>query len=687
MSTPLNITAVFDGATNTDLSGAVQDPATRVFELAVVTAGNIRPWTFPPVGARDWYLQMLSISIPAGGTVTVSIAYPSGERQLVPAEIEGTNSVVTNLLVPQGCTLAIATLDNLGAPAAGTVRMWIYGINDKNYAPLAGHQILSPADATGAGTLKWSAATVQLLEAITSANGLEAGDLAVVTGTGNIYEATTATVAGSTWQPSSGVRVVTDYGAVGDDATVATTAIQAALDGAVNAIQVAGQTGRAHVLVPLGIFVIDAPLVVPHGVSFTGVGSASSLVTYGSKLRLADGSDSDMIRFTGDGSDFIHDVEIAYLALDGNTANQVSGHGIATVDAGGGGLIPGQNFRIHDISIRLVKENGIEIQRRALPLLLADMFIWDCDGFGINLDPSEGISQMVSFDNVSLDDNALGGIRIDNLAGSGADVFIFRSVKLEKSQNGRQDNHIILKDMGSASVVVQGASMVESGGAADAASLIRIEGATQPGYVSLDGVDVRNATTPVIDDIVAGLAVPAQVKQATYQPAVNYRAGTLVGAAPLFHLFNLGGAADAKRTRISQSATALEIFGVSDAGATGTKLWTGLKDGTGWVSFTPNTILVEAGTVAVDQDTTPSVARVNELRTANTIGTSITFFDDGLVGQELTVIFTDGITTVVASASMKLAGGVNFVATANDVLTLRRIAGGVWLEKSRSVNA
>lgn len=84
-------------------------------------------------------------------------------------------------------------------------------------------------------------------------------------------------------------------------------------------------------------------------------------------------------------------------------------------------------------------------------------------------------------------------------------------------------------------------------------------------------------------------------------------------------------------------------------------------------------------------DTTPSVAGGNVWREVNTGATVITAFDDGLNSQEITILFTTGNTTITDGASLQLAGGVDFVGSANDILTLIRIA-TAWFEKSRSAN-
>ncbi len=89
-----------------------------------------------------------------------------------------------------------------------------------------------------------------------------------------------------------------------------------------------------------------------------------------------------------------------------------------------------------------------------------------------------------------------------------------------------------------------------------------------------------------------------------------------------------------------------------------------------------------------DADATPSVANGDVFTVTNTGATTITAFDDGQEGQQITLIFKDGNTTVQDASIggvIQLAGGANFAATADDVLVL--ITDGTnWYEVSRSVN-
>ena len=66
--------------------------------------------------------------------------------------------------------------------------------------------------------------------------------------------------------------------------------------------------------------------------------------------------------------------------------------------------------------------------------------------------------------------------------------------------------------------------------------------------------------------------------------------------------------------------------------------------------------------------------------------TTITNFTGASDGQEITLRFGDSNTTIT-NANAALAGGVNFVSSSNDMLTLvYRASGTIWFEKCRSIN-
>lgn len=106
------------------------------------------------------------------------------------------------------------------------------------------------------------------------------------------------------------------------------------------------------------------------------------------------------------------------------------------------------------------------------------------------------------------------------------------------------------------------------------------------------------------------------------------------------------------------------------------------------VVFGANKFVSVGGTIGMfygftDGATTPSVKGRPTFFTQNTNPTSITNLLDGQIGQEVTIIFGDGNTTLVDGGHLLLAG--NMVGTLNDSIKL--ISNGTdWFELSRSVN-
>lgn len=88
-----------------------------------------------------------------------------------------------------------------------------------------------------------------------------------------------------------------------------------------------------------------------------------------------------------------------------------------------------------------------------------------------------------------------------------------------------------------------------------------------------------------------------------------------------------------------------------------------------------------------NNSTTPSIAGGKYFSASNSSTTSITDFTNPGDAQEITILFTNGNTTIVNGATIALAGAANFVGSADDMLTLVRKASATkWYEKSRSVN-
>ncbi len=80
---------------------------------------------------------------------------------------------------------------------------------------------------------------------------------------------------------------------------------------------------------------------------------------------------------------------------------------------------------------------------------------------------------------------------------------------------------------------------------------------------------------------------------------------------------------------------------------------------------------------------TPTVAGGRLYKTGGT--TTITDFDDGLLGQELEILSAHAI-TITDGSNILLNGSANFVMASGDVLVLRMFNDQVWVETSRQVN-
>lgn len=86
---------------------------------------------------------------------------------------------------------------------------------------------------------------------------------------------------------------------------------------------------------------------------------------------------------------------------------------------------------------------------------------------------------------------------------------------------------------------------------------------------------------------------------------------------------------------------------------------------------------------AAASDATPSVFGLQVLKTANAAGTTITNFDDGWEGQELTLFVNDANTTIDhgASGPIKLASGADETCSLGDVFRFINV-GGIWYEQT-----
>ena len=84
-----------------------------------------------------------------------------------------------------------------------------------------------------------------------------------------------------------------------------------------------------------------------------------------------------------------------------------------------------------------------------------------------------------------------------------------------------------------------------------------------------------------------------------------------------------------------------------------------------------------------DADATPSVAYGKYFMCVNSAPTSITFFDDGRIGQEIIVKIDMNTTIVHNNSYIRLRGDANMTGDSNDMICLRLI-GTIWFEQWRN---
>ena len=144
---------------------------------------------------------------------------------------------------------------------------------------------------------------------------------------------------------------------------------------------------------------------------------------------------------------------------------------------------------------------------------------------------------------------------------------------------------------------------------------------------------------------------------------------------------------------IIQTADGTGILALQTAGTTAVTIDASQNVGIGTTSpttklevagFAKGAIVHRAGTYTAGA-TTPSVSEATFLQIANSSPTTITNFTNGETGQVIYLFFDDSNTTVNRT-NCYLAGGANFVSTANDILVLLK-KGSFWYEISRSANS
>jgi hypothetical protein len=148
--------------------------------------------------------------------------------------------------------------------------------------------------------------------------------------------------------------------------------------------------------------------------------------------------------------------------------------------------------------------------------------------------------------------------------------------------------------------------------------------------------------------------------------------------------------ADTKISALTASTTPLagtEVLPIVQGGVTKQVSVANLTAGRAVSASTMTAGQVYSAGTYTQGDTTPTVLNVSFMVVANSDPTSITNFTNAVNGQILTLQFTNANTTVTRNNAY-LFGGLNFVSTAADTLTLiYNGSDALWYEVCRSVNA
>lgn len=203
------------------------------------------------------------------------------------------------------------------------------------------------------------------------------------------------------------IRNVKNFGAKGDGATNDIAAIQAAVDAAAEA-------GGGIVFFPRGTYIVGTAIVIKDRVTLAGEGFASSII------KLKNGANTDVMvteGFSGltgtDKAEGPRDWEVRNLRIEGNKANNASGHGMK---------LYGYRFRLSNLRITNCKNDGIHSEsfsaanipgnpERDTEAEIDNVRTVNCDGYGVYWGGPHD-TQFNEVTTVSSPSGSLGGFKI-----------------------------------------------------------------------------------------------------------------------------------------------------------------------------------------------------------------------------------------------------------------------------------
>jgi len=315
------------------------------------------------------------------------------------------------------------------------------------------------------------------------------------------------------------------WGAIGDNTTDNTAALQAAID-----YSVSDYFKIKKVYIPPGRY-ITGQVVIPPGAQVIGAGAVERLDRANTKLIAKLGANQDIFRFNGDidvanGRDFWYGKiqGISFLGENDNTY----GHGLCFRNSDSDAVAMQDISIIEDCIVRGFPSGGIEIPDGGLPVFMSNMKIFNNAGPGITVSTG-GANRFhsINFNNISGDCNDGGLIRLYGLdAGGSVNITNLKSeyrVATAFSNQAFQPNAIVIDSCNNTPINIFGASHISS--VLDSASnkrkkpgdFILLSGtASNTPNIIWNGVAVRVRTSDLQTDpdpqIVSGYDIPYTVR-------------------------------------------------------------------------------------------------------------------------------------------------------------------------------
>lgn len=241
--------------------------------------------------------------------------------------------------------------------------------------------------------------------------------------------------------------------------------------------------------------IVDQGIIWRQGMVIEGLSSAGV-----SCVRLANGANQSL--FISDPSlttnEFLHWAAIKNLRLEGNKANNTTGHAIEINHRVGEGTLL-ENLVIVDTAADAIRAN-----RGGQPLLWRDLHIFRANGYGVSLRRS-GVDlwQSAVLNMLSGDGNIDGLLHVKSAGDRTKESITVFGLKPEKTGTAEQTNAVVLEDT-TCIVSIIGGSTTHIGSTGN--SIVKIIGSTAGHHIVIQGF--ATAYTNWIDDTVAGVTVP-----------------------------------------------------------------------------------------------------------------------------------------------------------------------------------